>query len=75
MMTFAATPRYGVMVNRLKDTPLRQLARRCFPKEQHATRGAAEAQMRSLLKRDLEKDRERVHAYECPHCASWHVGH
>lgn len=61
---------------RLQDDPtLRSLARACFPKEQHDTQGAAEAQMRSITKRGLEKDAAKIHTYECPHCNKWHVGH
>lgn len=66
----------GVAVNRLQDAPgLRRLARKCWPKEQHRTQGAAEAAMRSLLKRGLEKDAEKLHAYLCPFCKFWHTGH
>lgn len=68
--------RCRVTVNRLQDVPaLRSMGRRCFPKTQHDTRGAAEAQMRSIIKRDLQKDTSLIHVYECPHCACWHVGH
>ena len=70
-------------VNRMRAQPaLRALVRKCWPKEQHKTQGAAEAQMRSITKRDLEKDNSRIHVYECPDCvhpdtkkAAWHVGH
>jgi len=63
-------------VNRMQDVPaLRQMVRRCWPKAQCDTKGAAEAQMRSLLKRGLEKNAATVHVYECPHCRYWHVGH
>ena len=48
--------------------------RKCWPKEQHSTKGKAEAQMRSITKRGLEKDRDTIHVYECA-CGSWHVGH
>lgn len=72
-----------MMLNRLRHVPaLRKLARRCWPKEQHKTQGSAEAQMRSITKRDLEKDTSRIHTYECPDCLhpetgkpAWHVGH
>jgi hypothetical protein len=49
--------------------------RRCFPKEQCATQGAAEAQMRSIVRRGLEKNIETIHVYRCPDCGAWHVGH
>lgn len=65
---------HGVSVNRMCDV-LRPLGRACFPKEQHETQGAAEAQVRSLTRRSLEKDAGRIHAYKCPHCPGWHVGH
>lgn len=48
--------------------------RKCFPKEQHASRGAAEAQIRSITNRDLEKS-NIIHPYVCPFCKMWHVGH
>lgn len=62
-------------VNRLQDSALRKLARPCWPKEQHNTRGGAEAQLRSIIKRGLERDIRRIHVYRCPECSSWHVGH
>lgn len=68
-------PLQRIALNRMSDTELRRLARRCWPKEQHASQKKAEAQMRSLLKRGLEKDETKLHAYECPDCGSWHVGH
>jgi hypothetical protein len=49
--------------------------RACWPKEQHRSQGAAEAQVRSLVKRGLEKDLQAIHAYRCPHCDFFHVGH
>jgi hypothetical protein len=62
-------------LTRLRDHPaLRSLARRCWPKTQWISRGAAEAQMRSLMKRDLTKN-STCHVYACPHCRFWHVGH
>jgi hypothetical protein len=73
--TFAAVLRCGAFVNRMQDVPaMRALARACFPKEQHETRGAAEAQMRSITRRGLEKN-PAIHVYKCPHCKTWHVGH
>jgi hypothetical protein len=69
-------------VNRLQDVlSLRRLGRSCFPKEQHVSRGAAEAQMRSITRRNLERDLSRIHVYECtclhPETGkpAWHVGH
>lgn len=49
--------------------------RRCWPKEQHRTKGAAEAQMRSIVRRGLAKNLEKIHVYVCPHCRCYHVGH
>ena len=54
--------------------------RRCR-KEVHRSRGAAEAQMRSILRRGLAKDEGTIHVYRCPECSqhdqrdAWHVGH
>lgn len=62
-------------LTRLSDSPaLRRLTRKCWPKAQHATRGAAEAQLRSITRRDLQKG-ATIHVYHCPHCRTWHVGH
>lgn len=67
----------------MKSRPLNSLAqafqkeglgRPCWPKEQHATEGAARAQLRSILKRGLHKN-ERLHVYRCPFCGSHHIGH
>ena len=61
---------------RLADNPdLRAMARRCWPKEQCPSEGAARAQMASIVKRGLEKDGTRIHVYKCPECCYWHVGH
>lgn len=63
-------------VTRLRDNPvLRAHARKCWPKEQHESRRMAEAQLRSIVKRGLEKDPAHIHVYYCPHCQHWHVGH
>ena len=63
-------------VNRLSDnSTLRSVTRKCWPKEQHTTKGAAEAQRRSILRRGLAKDPDRIRAYKCESCPFWHVGH
>lgn len=68
--------RHGIAVNRMRDAMKdARVGRPCFPKEQHATRGAAEAQMRSITNRGLEKDADKIHVYVCAHCHTWHVGH
>lgn len=56
-------------------TDLARAASPCWRKQRLESRGAAEAQMRSLLKRGLEKDAATIRAYACPHCGFWHVGH
>ena len=53
---------------------LKPHARACWPKAMCASREAAQAQLRSIIKRGLEKN-NRIHPYRCPHCRSWHVGH
>jgi len=57
------------------DTGLKQLARSCWPKEQHASQGAAEAHLRALIKLGKERDAEQLRAYKCHHCGKHHVGH
>lgn len=71
--TFART-HGATCINRMSDV-LRPVARACWPKEQHPTRGAADAQRRSLIRRGLERDLSRIHSYRCPHCHMYHVGH
>lgn len=61
-------------INRMSDA-LRPFVRRCWPKEQHPSAGAAEAQMRSILHRDLAKDPATIRVYQCDVCAFYHVGH
>ncbi|MES2668350.1 MAG: hypothetical protein V4644_01500 [Patescibacteria group bacterium] len=41
--------------------------RTCWRKFKHHTLGRAEAEARRL--------RGGVHAYRCPYCRKWHVGH
>jgi hypothetical protein len=62
-------------VNRMQDNAvLKGLARPCWRKQKWATEAAAQAQLRSIVKRGLEKDPERIRVYKCP-CGAWHVGH
>ena len=49
--------------------------RRCWPKAQHPSRGAAKAQLRSLERRGLVRDPRTAHIYPCSNCGAWHVGH
>lgn len=57
------------------------LRRLCAPKKQWASRQEAETQLHDILVHRKEKDRARLHTYECPHCRQgngkpwWHVGH
>jgi hypothetical protein len=45
-------------------------------KRRHATRGVAEAAMRSLLRRGLGRESEgTLNVYRCSRCFGWHVGH
>ena len=67
---------------RLADVGLRQIRARlraaqfCKRKLRHRTRGAAEAAMRSLVRRDLDRPEiGALNVYKCPRCLSWHVGH
>jgi hypothetical protein len=44
-------------------------------KWRHKSEGAADASIRSLVKRELHQpDKGELHAYECK-CGAWHVGH
>ena len=62
-------------VNRMADA-LRSavVVRPCYPKAMNTTRGAAESQLRSIVRRGYE-GRPGLRAYLCPACGSWHVGH
>ena len=49
---------------------------RCGRKRRHASRGKAEAAIRSLVRRGLDRPGEgQLESYRCPRCLSWHVGH
>ena len=67
---------------RLADVGLRQnrarlnAGRFCKRKQRHPTRGAAEAAMRSLMRRELHRPEVgTLNVYWCPRCLNWHVGH
>lgn len=71
----------GVAVNRMGDQPaLRSISRPCWPKEQHASKAAALAQLRSITRRGLQRN-QSLHAYRCTclhpdtGAPAWHVGH
>ena len=57
-------------------TDLNTLARPCWRKRKLPSKGAAEAQLRSLLNRDdgFTQDREALNVYQCKFCGGWHVG-
>jgi hypothetical protein len=45
-------------------------------KQTHASRGKAEAALRSLRRRDLTRPWDgQLHVYECRRCRGWHTGH
>lgn len=47
---------------------------RCWRKQRWRSKGAAEAQLRSLLRSAKVKNEERLNAYRCPWCRWYHVG-
>jgi hypothetical protein len=58
-------------VARLTNVQLRH----CWRKARWPSKGAAEAQMRSLRRRDgYVRDAERLNVYHCVYCQGWHVG-
>lgn len=59
----------------LIEKVLPELRRKCFPKRQHASFGAAETQLHDILVNHMAKDASRIHSYMCPDCGAWHVGH
>jgi hypothetical protein len=54
---------------------LRKLARKCWPKVQYKSQGAADAHIRALKKAGKEGDAATLRAYRCVHCHAFHVGH
>jgi hypothetical protein len=64
-------PGLFTLLERMPD----HLVRRCVKKERHTSEGAAQAALRSLLRRGLATDPARIHVYRCPHCDGWHTGH
>ena len=62
-------------LQKLANPPLFDTTR-CGRKRRHASQGKAEAAIRALIRRDLDRPSEgRLAAYRCPRCLSWHVGH
>lgn len=55
-------------------TDLVRLARPCWAKTKHQSRGSAEAQLQSLARRGYLHPAEGARAYTCPFCLSWHIG-
>lgn len=47
----------------------------CRGKQKHATKGIAEAAIRSLVKREMEPRDTRLSTYWCVRCRRWHIGH
>lgn len=49
----------------------------CYPKFQHESKGTAEIHIESMRADGIaEENRHKVlHAYQCPYCNQWHVGH
>ena len=49
---------------------------RCGRKRRHVSQGKAEAAIRALIRRELDRPSEGwLAAYRCPRCLSWHIGH
>lgn len=66
---------HGVMNRLAYNATLRALARRCWPKVQHATPEDAERHAQALVNRGVHKDLAALRVYHCRHCQGWHVGH
>ena len=66
---------------RLADVGLRRFSSRfravgLCRKHRHSTSGAAEAAMRSLIRRGLHsRELGTLNVYQCRRCLAWHVGH
>jgi hypothetical protein len=44
-------------------------------KQAHKSKGAAEAQLRSITRRGLYAAPGELRSYWCPQCQAWHIGH
>jgi hypothetical protein len=53
---------------------LRRRSRPCWRKQRWPSLGAAQAQLRSLLRSEHVRDTELLNAYLCPHCEGYHIG-
>lgn len=67
---------------RLADAGLRAIRNqqrectKCRGKDRHKSSGAAEAAVRSLIRRGQHRPEEgELNVYHCPRCLKWHVGH
>lgn len=66
---------------RLADAGLRRFSSRfravgLCRKRRYSTPGAAEAAMRSLIRRELHRpELGTLNVYQCRRCLAWHVGH
>lgn len=48
--------------------------RPCWKKQRWLSLGAAEAQLRSLLRQTWVKEPDRLNAYPCCYCKGFHIG-
>ncbi len=48
----------------------RQRRKACLRKVRHDSHAAAETTAKVTT-----RGRHRLHAYHCPHCTGWHIGH
>jgi len=61
---------------RIGDVPSAAVIRRpCWRKQQHPSRGAAEAHRRALLRQAHVIAADALNTYRCRHCGHFHVGH
>jgi hypothetical protein len=47
----------------------------CWRKQKNKSQGAAEAQLRALVRASYVKGAEELRTYLCRDCQTWHVGH
>lgn len=68
-------PGLKVQLGTLPGAAALRLARPCWRKVQHRSRGAADAHIRALRRLPVADNADRLESYACRHCGGWHVGH
>lgn len=68
-------PGLKVQLGTLPGAAALRLARPCWRKVRHASRGAADAHRRALSRLPVAYNVDLLESYCCRRCGGWHVGH